>query len=601
MDRLAREGTEYLGVEPAYPARTVVCFSSMLTGAAPPSTACARTSRRAWACGSSRSSTCSSAHGRRGPARGDRPPARPLRRGGGALGHLGAADLGDRPLALRARRAVVEEEDPDLLVLQLLAADQLGHVRGVRNPEYLDQLAETDRHVGEFLAFLEERGKLEGATVILMADHGQGRGIGGHGHLDWGERPVPFVVWGRGAEPGASPREPRSVCELAVTIAELLGVPAPAAARGRPLLPVRARPRAAWSPAPRRRRAASRSSWRATRRAVVGDVLGGLPRGPAGCRSTCCSWTTARATAPPIGPRHGARVLSTRARAASAPRSAPASSSRATRATPPPSTSTATASTTRRLRHRARAGRPRPGRLRARLALPRPPRGHELAPDARQPRDERAGRHPDGDRHERRPDRLPRLLRARSRAPPGSATTTTTRRCSPSRCGAPGIDAVEVPIGYRRRATGRSFVRYPEYLARVAPAIWREWRVSRRTRAASASADRRREPVRPAAARREQREQLGERAERRVGAVGHERAGAARDVHVEPHRRRRGERGERQPDRGGAAGPRPRAGSRAAAPASRCAGREPEAEHRGREEGGHEQLGDRARRRTARR
>ena len=35
MDRLAREGTEYLDVDPAYPARTVVCFSSMLTGATP--------------------------------------------------------------------------------------------------------------------------------------------------------------------------------------------------------------------------------------------------------------------------------------------------------------------------------------------------------------------------------------------------------------------------------------------------------------------------------------------------------------------------------------------------------------------------------------
>ena len=50
---------------------------------------------------------------------------------------------------------MVEEEDPDLLVLQLLAADQLGHVRGVRSPEYLEQLAETDRHVGDFLDFLE--------------------------------------------------------------------------------------------------------------------------------------------------------------------------------------------------------------------------------------------------------------------------------------------------------------------------------------------------------------------------------------------------------------------------------------------------------------
>ncbi len=49
-----------------------------------------------------------------------------------------------------------------------------------------------------------------------------------------------------------------------------------------------------------------------------------------------------------------------------------------------------------------------------------------------------------------------------------------------------GIDPVEVPISYRRRTTGRSFVRYPEYLARVAPAAWREWRASRTARAAMA-------------------------------------------------------------------------------------------------------------------
>src|SRR3712207_1048457 len=108
----------------------------------------------------------------------------------------------DHSLCAEARR-VVEAEDPDLLVLQLLAADQLGHVRGVRSREYLRQMEETDCRIAEFLAFLDERDRLEGATVILMADHGQGRGIGGHGHMDWGERPVPFAVWGAGAVPGA--------------------------------------------------------------------------------------------------------------------------------------------------------------------------------------------------------------------------------------------------------------------------------------------------------------------------------------------------------------------------------------------------------------
>jgi glycosyltransferase involved in cell wall biosynthesis len=49
-----------------------------------------------------------------------------------------------------------------------------------------------------------------------------------------------------------------------------------------------------------------------------------------------------------------------------------------------------------------------------------------------------------------------------------------------------GIEAVEVPVRYRRRTSGRSFVRYPEYLARVAPAVWREWRAARISRSAIA-------------------------------------------------------------------------------------------------------------------
>src|SRR5215213_4376479 len=237
MDRLAREGTEYLAVEPAYPARTVVCFSSMFTGATPAehgmrSNFAPRLGVR-----------CESVfdvldrHGRDGRLVGIAhlldPFGEEVVRSVTSVQPTAAID---RSLAAEGRR-VVEEEDPDLLVLQLLAADQLGHVRGVRSPEYLEQLSETDGHVGDFLVFLEDSGRLEGATVILMADHGQGRGIGGHGHLDWGERPVPFVIWGAGAVPRAVSRERRSVLELAPTIARLLGVPNPQAARGRPLVP----------------------------------------------------------------------------------------------------------------------------------------------------------------------------------------------------------------------------------------------------------------------------------------------------------------------------------------------------------------------------
>jgi glycosyltransferase involved in cell wall biosynthesis len=59
------------------------------------------------------------------------------------------------------------------------------------------------------------------------------------------------------------------------------------------------------------------------------------------------------------------------------------------------------------------------------------------------------------------------------------------------------IEPLEVPIGYRRRANGRSFVRYPEYLARVAPAVRREWR---RARASRAVRTRTAKPIAPASA-----------------------------------------------------------------------------------------------------
>src|ERR671923_2133232 len=483
IDRLAHEGTEYLHVEPAYPARTVVCFSSMLTGAAPEE------------------------HGMRSnfaPRLGVRVEAildglaRSDRRGRlVGIAHLldpfdeetvrsvtsvqPTARI-DHSLCAEARR-VVEEEDPDLLVLQLLAADQLGHVRGARSPEYLDQLMQTDRHVGDFLAFLGERGRLDGATVILMADHGQGRGIGGHGHLDWGEAPVPFVVWGAGAVPGAIGREPRSVCELAATIAQLLGVEAPAAARGRPLVPALD---PAVEPAPGGRCLAIVVA--RDEEAAVGEVLRGIPHHACGMPldrllvddgSRDATATIARA--------RGARVISH-------------ASSRGLGAA-----------------------------LRTGLALARDEGYHAavyldgdgeyapadlqrvLGPIARGRADYVLGSRFLGRRdgmswHRTLGNRATSALlgtlmqtvigdgqtgyrafsaralaAARIRHDYNSAQVLTL-----SLWGA-GIDPVEVPIRYRRRTSGSSFVRYPEYLARVVPAVWREWRKARASRTTSAS------------------------------------------------------------------------------------------------------------------
>ncbi|HWH43240.1 MAG TPA: alkaline phosphatase family protein [Thermoleophilaceae bacterium] len=483
MDHLAREGSEYLAVDTAYPARTVVCFSSMLTGAPPDehgmrSNFAPRLGVR-----------CESVfdvldrHGRTGRLVGIAHLLDPFgEEHVRSVTSVQPTGRIDHSLAAAARE-VVERDDPDLLVLQLLAADQLGHVRGTRNPEYLDQLEETDRRIGEFLAFLGERGKLDDATVILMADHGQGRGIGGHGHMDWGETPVPFVVHGRGAVPGAVSDEPRSVLELAATVSALLGVEPPASARGRPLVPeLDPRMRV---PAPGRCLAVIPARNEA---ASLGGVLERLPGEACGMEIDVLVVDDGSSdTTGAIARARGARVL----------------------------------------RHERSLGLG--AAVRAGLAVARD-EGYDAAlyldgdgeydaaeaellldPIARGRAQYVTGSRFLGDRrgmagHRALSNRLASALMGTLMRTVLTDTQTGYRAFGPEALAAArirhdynyaqvltlslwgaGIDPVEVPISYRRRAAGRSFVRHGEYLRRVVPAVAAEWRVARRERAAQRS------------------------------------------------------------------------------------------------------------------
>jgi len=498
IDRLAREGTEYLGVEPAYPARTVVCFSSMLTGATPAEHG--MRSNFAPRLGVRRESIFDvlDRHGRRGRLVGIAHLLDPFgERVVQSVTSVQPTSRIDHSLVAAGRRAV-EDDDPDLLVLQLLAADQLGHVRGTRNSEYLEQIEETDRHVGDFLAWLEERGRIEGATVILMADHGQGRGIGGHGHLDWGESPVPFVVWGRGAVAGGVSHERRSVLELAITISTLLGLEPPAAARGKPLVPtldplverpaaVAARPGGAEAP-PNPRCVAIIPA--RNEEAALGGVLERLPSRACGMAvdalvvddgSTDDTAALARAA--------GARVIS---------HAEPRGLGAALRTG---------------LEHARDSGYAAAVYLDGDGEYDAAELERVLDPVARGRAEYVLGSRLLGSRegmawHRALANRVASSLLATLMGGTVLTDAQTGYRAFGRRAlvaahirhdynyaqvltlalwGA-GIEPVEIPIGYRRRAHGHSFVRYPEYLRRVAPAVWRQWRDSSAMRATAATA-----------------------------------------------------------------------------------------------------------------
>ena len=235
IDKLRREGVDYIDTSTVYPARTVTGFSSMFTGAPP------------------------RVHGMSSnfvPSLGVKcETIFDALRAGGLTGKLvGIAHLVDAfgeddvetvtavtnndeiDDALKARaKAVIERDDPDLIILQLLSVDQTGHARGSYNSEYLAKIEDSDRHIEDFLGWCDSIGYLGGATVIITADHGQGIGIGGHGHMGPTERYVPCIMWGEGVELQGPIDDPQSVMDVTATIAYYLGVEPPAQSVGQVL------------------------------------------------------------------------------------------------------------------------------------------------------------------------------------------------------------------------------------------------------------------------------------------------------------------------------------------------------------------------------
>jgi hypothetical protein len=276
LDRLAAEGISYARCSTVYPARTVTGFSSMLTGAPPVvhgmrSNFVPRPRRRSWASRGSasskarrrssawskarRRSSASSKARRRSSASSKRgvrcasifdvvPSSRLVGIAhlvdafGGRVSTVTSVMPNDEIDAALCRKAleVVDAEDPELLVVQTLSVDQTGHFRGSYHDEYLAHVESTDGELERLVDALAQRwGGLDGVTIGVLSDHGQGRGIGGHGHWTPTERWVPCIWWGHGV-PSAVVRDEVTIMDVAPTLAHRLGVSAPSRSVGRCLL-----------------------------------------------------------------------------------------------------------------------------------------------------------------------------------------------------------------------------------------------------------------------------------------------------------------------------------------------------------------------------
>ncbi len=103
--------------------------------------------------------------------------------------------------------------------------DTAGHVYGWMSDGYLQQVADTDRLVGQLLDAV-----LPDSTVIIHADHG------GHDRNHGTDAPedmtIPWMIGGAGVRAGYQIERAVSLLDTAPTIAHILGITPPAAWEG---------------------------------------------------------------------------------------------------------------------------------------------------------------------------------------------------------------------------------------------------------------------------------------------------------------------------------------------------------------------------------
>ena len=112
-------------------------------------------------------------------------------------------------------------------------------VRNFVAAAYDEEVAFVDRELGRFLGELERRGLFENGLVILSSDHGEElfeRNGFGHGHSFYDEvLRIPLILWGA-VTPGMV-THPVSLTDIAPTVLESAGLPAPRGISGVSLWP----------------------------------------------------------------------------------------------------------------------------------------------------------------------------------------------------------------------------------------------------------------------------------------------------------------------------------------------------------------------------
>jgi arylsulfatase A-like enzyme len=115
---------------------------------------------------------------------------------------------------------------------------------------YDGEVAALDAGIRDLFAMLERRHLLDNTVLVFTGDHGEGfneHGFMGHGGILYNEViHVPLIIVYPGQSTRVDVREPVSLLDIAPTLLELIGIPAPRAFEGHSLDPAVFRARHPW-------------------------------------------------------------------------------------------------------------------------------------------------------------------------------------------------------------------------------------------------------------------------------------------------------------------------------------------------------------------
>ena len=92
---------------------------------------------------------------------------------------------------------------PTLFFVQLDSVDHVGHDKGSKSAEYIQQIETVDGYLGRIYDAAADNGLLENALFIVVADHGH-TPTGGHGGLTMRETNVTLALSGKNVVKGSS-------------------------------------------------------------------------------------------------------------------------------------------------------------------------------------------------------------------------------------------------------------------------------------------------------------------------------------------------------------------------------------------------------------